>query len=136
MEEDNSFLGRGWAFPVSFTKGGSVEMVEDELDIKQSLRILLSTMRRERVLLPDYGVDLKDMVFEPLSTTAATALTGRIENAILFYEPRIVLEGITYDQDTKAGLIRLNIEYTIVATNTRTNLVYPFYFNEGTDITQ
>ena len=137
METNDSFLGRGWAFPVTFLQGGkTVEMVEDEVDIKQSLRILLSTMQRERVLLPDFGMDLKDMVFEPLTTSTATSITGRIEQAILFYEPRIILDGINYDQDVNEGIIRVDIEYTIVATNTRTNLVFPFYFNEGTDIGQ
>ena len=137
MEDNNSFLGRGWAFPVSFAAGGnSVEMVENEEDIEQSLRILLSTMKRERVMLPDYGVNLKEMIFEPLSTSTATRLTNRIGRAILFHEPRITLDGITYDQDVNQGLIIINIEYTIVATNTRTNLVYPFYFNEGTDLEQ
>lgn len=137
MDNNNSFLGRGWAFPVSFVQGGStVEMVEDEEDIRQSLRILLSTMQRERVLLPDFGADLKDMIFEALTTSAGTAITGRIEQAILFFEPRIILDGITYDQNVNEGLVRLDLEYTIVATNTRTNLVFPFYFNEGTDIGQ
>lgn len=137
FEDNNSFLGRGWAFPVSFLLGGStVEMVEDEEDIKQSLRVLLSTMRRERVLLPDFGVDLKDMVFEPLTTSTATSISSRIERAILFYEPRIILDRVNYRQDTNEGIIRVDIEYTIVATNTRTNLVFPFYFNEGTDIPQ
>ena len=137
MEENNSFLGRGWAFPVSFLQGGkTVEMVEDEEDIRQSLRILLSTMRRERVLIPDFGMDLKDMVFEPLTTSTATSITGRIEQAILFYEPRINLERVNYDQDINEGTIRVDLEYTIIATNSRTNLVFPFYFNEGTDIGQ
>lgn len=137
FEENNSFLGRGWAFPVSFVLGGStVEMVEEEEDIKQSLKILLSTAKKERVLLPDYGADLRGMVFEPLTTSVATELTGNIERAIIFHEPRIVLDGITYDQDIYKGIIKLNIAYTIISTNTRTNLVFPFYFKEGTDIAQ
>ena len=137
MEDNNSFLGRGWAFPVSFTAGSnSVTLVENEEDIAQSLRILLSTMKRERVMMPDYGVNLHEMIFEPLSTSAATRLTNRIGRAILFHEPRINLEGITYDQDINQGLIIINIDYTIIATNSRTNLVYPFYFTEGTDLDQ
>ncbi len=137
MEDNNSFLGRGWAFPIAFSEGATaVEMVEDERDIEQSLKILLSTMKRERVMLPDFGVDLKEMIFEPLSTSTATILTEKIGHAILFHEPRIILDGITYDQDVNEGLIRLNIAYTIVATNTRTNIVFPFYFIEGTDLEQ
>ena len=137
MEDNNSFLGRGWGFPVSFSENSAtVGMVENEADIEQSLKILLSTMQRERVLLPDYGVDLKEMIFEPLSTSTATILTEKIVHAILFHEPRFILDGITYDQNVNEGLIIIRIEYTIVATNTRTNVVFPFYFIEGTDLEQ
>lgn len=137
MEDNNSFLGRGWGFPISFSENSAtVGMVENETDIEQSLKILLSTMKRERVLLPDYGVDLKEMIFEPLSTSTATILTEKIGHAILFHEPRIILDGITYDQNVNEGLIIIRIEYTIVATNTRTNVVFPFYFIEGTDLEQ
>ncbi|MGB3467531.1 MAG: GPW/gp25 family protein [Cyclobacteriaceae bacterium] len=134
-EDNNSFLGKGWAFPVTFSEGASaVEMVENEEDIRQSLIILLSTMKKERVMLPDYGVETRAMIFEPLTTSTATILTEKIRHAILFHEPRINLEGITYDQSVYEGKITLTIEYTIIATNTRTNIVYPFYFIEGTDL--
>ena len=135
MEENNSFLGRGWGFPITFNRtGSSVSMVEDEEDIRQSLQILLLTMKRERVLLPDYGTDLQARFFEPLSTTAANALTEEIRRAIIFHESRVDLDRIKYDQDLAGGKITLDIQYTIVATNTRTNLVFPFYFIEGTDL--
>ena len=135
MSDNNSILGRGWAFPISFNRGSnSAQMVQDEEDVLQSLRILLSTIQRERVLEPDYGLDLVHIIFEPLSVTAAALLTRKIENAILDYEPRIELDNVDYVQDVENGRIDITLEYTILATNTRTNLVYPYYFNEGTDI--
>lgn len=135
MEENNTILGRGWGFPISFSRGSnSVNMVQDEEDVLQSLRILLSTIQRERVLAPDYGLDLVHMIFEPLSVTSAALLTRKIEQAILDYEPRIELDHVDYVQEVANGRIDITLEYTIRATNTRTNLVYPFYFNEGTDI--
>lgn len=135
MEDNNTILGRGWAFPVSFSRGSNAaNMVQDEEDVVQSLRILLSTIQRERVLEPDFGLDLVHMIFEPLSVPAAALLTRKIEKAILDYEPRIELDNVDYVQDVQKGRIDITIEYTIRATNTRTNLVYPFYFNEGTDI--
>ncbi len=135
MDENNNILGRGWAFPVSFSRGSnSARMVQDEEDVLQSLRILLSTIQRERVLEPDFGLDLVHMVFEPLSVSSAALLTRKIEQAILDYEPRIELDNVDYIQDVENGRIDITLEYTIRATNTRTNLVYPFYFNEGTDI--
>lgn len=135
MDENNTILGRGWAFPISFNRNSNgANLVQDEEDVLQSLRILLSTIQRERVLIPEYGLDLVHMIFGPLSVPAAALLTRKIEKAILNYEPRIKLDNVDYAQDIENGRIDITIEYTIRATNTRTNLVYPFYFTEGTDL--
>ncbi|MDW3191828.1 MAG: GPW/gp25 family protein [Cytophagales bacterium] len=134
-ENNNTILGRGWGFPISFNQAShSVNLVQDEEDVLQSLRILLSTIQQERVLEPEYGLDLVHMIFEPLSVTSAALLTRKIEQAILDFEPRIELDNVDYVQDVANGRIDITLEYTIRATNTRTNLVYPFYFTEGTDI--
>lgn len=134
-DDNNSFLGRGWAWPVTFDKDSkTVEMVADEEDIRESLQILLATIRGERVMRPDYGASLQDKIFEPLRTSTAARLSEDIRRAILFHEPRIKLEDVTYQQETEEGYILIHLSYTIIATNTRTNLVYPFYFNEGTDL--
>jgi uncharacterized Zn-binding protein involved in type VI secretion len=64
----NSFLGTGWSFPPTFDRdSGQVEMVSDLADIEQSLDILLSTSLGERVMVPDYGCNLDDYMFESLS---------------------------------------------------------------------
>ncbi len=133
--EDGSFLGRGWSFPATFTRGDNgVTMVEDEEDIRQSLEILLSTIKGERIMRPDYGANVEDMVFEPLSVSFAKRMSNKIEKAILFHEPRIKTEDVDFMQDTENGIVQIRIDYTIIATNSRRNLVYPFYKNEGTDI--
>ena len=135
--EENSVLGRGWSFPVTFTRGeNGVEMVENEEDIRQSLEILLSTIKGERIMRPDYGANVEDMVFEPLSVSFAKRMSDKIENAILFHEPRVKTEDVDFMQDTENGKIQIMIDYTIIATNSRRNFVYPFYKNEGTDIPQ
>jgi uncharacterized protein len=63
-------------------------------------------------------------------------MSNRLEKAILFYEPRIKVNDISFFKDANEGIIQVKIEYTIIATNSRRNLVYPFYQNEGTDIPQ
>ena len=136
-DDNNSFLGRGWSFPVSFHKeSGTVNMSEEEQDIRESLEILLSTIKGERVMRPDYGTDIHAKIFEPLRVSSAARLSQDIKRAILFHESRINVEDINYMQDPEEGYILIKIEYTIISTNTRTNLVYPFYFNEGTDISE
>jgi phage baseplate assembly protein W len=135
--DENSFLGRGWSFPPVFTRGDhGVQMVDEEEDIKQSLIILLSTIKGERVMQPDYVANMEDLLFEPLNVSFAQRMSGQIERAILFFEPRIKTDDITYNQDNENGLVEIRIDYTIIATNNRRNIVYPYYLNEGTDIPQ
>jgi phage baseplate assembly protein W len=134
-KDENSFLGRGWSFPPAFVKGdNSVKMVEEEEDIKQSLMILLSTIKGERVMQPDYGANMEDLLFEPLNVSFAKRISEKIERAILFFEPRIKTDDISFNQDNENGLVELRIDYTIIATNNRRNIVYPYYINEGTEI--
>lgn len=135
MESDKSFLGRGWAFPPRFDiKSGSTRMVAAEDDIEESLRILLSTFPGERVMRPQYGCDLRVHVFKGITETTMTAIRESIRKAVLHFEPRITLEDIEIDtEDAYEGLLRINLIYTVRTTNTRSNLVFPFYFLEATN---
>ncbi len=135
--DENSFLGRGWSFPPGFSRGeNSVKMVDEEEDIRQSLVILLSTIKGERVMQPDYGSNMEELLFEPLTVSFAKKISDQIERAILFYEPRIKTDDISFNQDNENGLVEIRIDYTIIATNNRRNIVYPYYLNEGTNISQ
>lgn len=133
---NNSFLGKGWSFPPTFNKvTGSVEMVSDEEDIRQSLQILLSTSLGERVMQPEYGCNLADYVFEGLSSTTIGYIRERVANSLLFYEPRIVVERIDVTGegtiDNLEGRFLISITYTIPGTNSRFNYVYDYYRNEA-----
>lgn len=133
--EEQSFLGRGWSFPVRFSsKSSSAAMSEDEKDIRESLEILLGTIKGERVMRPDFGTNIHINIFESLKTSMAARLSEDIRRAILFHEPRVIPEEISFRQESEEGLILILLEYKIIATNTRTNLVYPFYLTEATDI--
>ncbi|MBI5550159.1 MAG: GPW/gp25 family protein [Desulfobacterales bacterium] len=136
-QEENttpSFLGKGWSFPPLFSlaqKG--VVMVADEEDIRQSLQILLSTALGERVMQPKYGCNLNDLLFEPLNTTVRTYIRGLVKQAILIYEPRIQLNDVAIEMlDEPSGRVDLVVDYTVRTTNSRYNLVYPFYREEAT----
>lgn len=131
-----SFLGTGWSFPPEFVREtGQVLMTSDEDDIRASLAILLGTAAGERFLNPEYGLDLHEMLFEPLSTTMKTFLQDRVKTAILIYEPRINL--LSLELDTTAqyeGKIAVVLDYEVRATNSRYNLVYPFYVSDGNEV--
>ena len=138
MAISKSFLGTGWGFPPTFSKTtGAVNMLSDEADIQSSLEILLSTRQGERVLRYDYGCNLDELVFEPLTTTFKTYIKDLISTAILYYEPRIQVNKIELDDTGELeGKILISIDYTVRSTNSRYNFVYPYYVKEGTALIQ
>lgn len=137
-DTDKAFLGIGWSFPPEFHKFAdslTVKMVAEEADIKESLWILLSTSPGERVMQPSYGCGLQGMVFETINQSTMTEIKDIIERAILFFEPRITLEEIDVNtEDALEGMIKIRLDYTVRKTNTRSNIVYPFYFLEGSQV--
>ncbi len=144
MSESTSFLGRGWGFPPTFvrpsgqdTSGGCrtcpghVEMVEDEVDIGQSLAILFNTALGERVMQPRYGCDLKNQVFEPMNAVVLTFIEDLLRTAIIYHEPRIETDLLSLTPDQHEGRLHIQIDYRIRGTNSRFNFVYDFYLNES-----
>lgn len=135
MSEDLSlsFLGRGWAFPPAFGPGGA-SMTQDEADIDASLRILFGTTPGERPLFPTYGLDLSELMFEPLSTTLRSLLLDRIRTGVLVHEPRIrVLNLLIDDSEALEGVLKVRLDYEVRSTNSRFNLVYPFYLGDANE---
>ena len=130
---EQSFLGTGWGFPPAFGRGGAtVVMVSDNQDIEQSLQILLATRLGERVMQDTYGCDLHDMVFEEMDQVLVNNMTRTVSDAILFHEPRIVLDSLDVSESASIqGLLLISIGYTVRKTNSRFNMVYPFYLNEA-----
>jgi phage baseplate assembly protein W len=133
---NDSFLGTGWSFPPSFDKNlNKVAMLSDEVDIRSSLHILLTTRLGERVMQPTYGCNLDTLVFESLTSTFKSYIRDLVKTAILYHEPRIKLNKVELDDSRDLeGVILINIDYTVRTTNTRFNYVFPYYKNEGTDI--
>ena len=133
MTGDASFLGRGWSFPPEFgPNGAEVAMVAGEEDIAQSLSILFGTALGERVMRETYGCDLSRYMFEEVDQSLLTSITGAVSDAILYHEPRIRLDGVDVSEsDQTEGLILIAVRYAVRASNTRFNMVYPFYLTEA-----
>jgi len=132
MPDAGDFLGRGWSFPPTFDRSRKeVNMLEAEDDIRSSLEILLTTELGERVMQPAFGWKRDRWLFESLTTTAATAIQKEIEIALLFFEPRIDLLSVRLvsNQDQN-GRVEIQLDYKVRSTNTRNNLVFPFYLSE------
>ncbi len=133
---DLPFLGRGWSFPPTFNRTTSgVEMLEGEADIVSSLQLLLSTAQGERVMLPQYGCNLDELLFESLDMRMKTLMADKVESAILYHEPRIELENVELDESGELEcVVLINIVYRVKTTNSRFNLVFPYYKLEATDV--
>lgn len=133
VDEGKKFLGRGWAYPVVFDPNtGTVKAAEYEEDIKQSIRIIIGTVRGERVMWPDFGCGIHELVFTAIDTTALTRVEETVRDALTRFEARIELLKLRARPDeTINGKLLVEIDYRVRATNQTGNLVYPFYFREG-----
>ncbi|GGZ17448.1 hypothetical protein GCM10007049_07460 [Echinicola pacifica] len=136
MEDSGDFLGVGWTFPPEFDKNtGQVKLVKGELDILQSLQILFTTKIGERIMHPNFGANLDDLQFSPINRTLITYISDRIRTAILYHEPRIDPEKISINQgNIEDGEVIIELTYKIRSTNSRRNMVFPYYILEGTNL--
>jgi uncharacterized protein len=131
---DKTYLGTGWGFPVRFNQRG-VHLVSDEEDIWESLRILFSTIPGERVFRYNYGCPIDKWVFSKIDLSERTMIIDIIEQAIREGEPRITTDSVEVEiRDAMEGILWIKIEFTIRQTNSRSSMVYPFYFLEGTQL--
>ena len=133
MQDDRAFLGSGWSFPPTFSTGGAeIAMSSGEEDVTQSLEILLSTHLGERVMRDDFGCNLSAFLFEEIDQSLVNRVRSVTSDAILFHESRIELNRLDVSQSgSLEGLLEISIDYTIQSTNSRYNMVFPFYLKEA-----
>jgi len=129
---DARVLGRGWGSPTSVDAAGEARLESGADKVRQSIRLILSTRRGERVMRPDFGAGLEDFLFEPLNTTTTALVRHRVETALVLWEPRIDVTEVLVEAGSRAaGRLDITIGYRIRSTNTFYNLVYPFFLHEG-----
>lgn len=134
FSDNSGFLGQGWSFPLQISEDGSdVAMLSGEADIRSSLGIILRTRPGERPLYPDFGVGLDELLFEPINTTLRSLVQDNIRTAILLYEPRIRLLSVSFEDRLSEGMLNIQLEYTVRTTNSRFNLVFPFYLTDSSE---
>jgi len=133
VENKQGFIGQGWAFPPQFSLGGKeLALAAGQEDIQQSLEILFSTQLGERLMQEGFGADLSTVLFEEVDQALVNTITRLMTDAILYHEPRISLDRLDVSEsDTQKGLLLISMDYTIRSTNSRYNMVYPFYLNEA-----
>ena len=123
-----TFLGTGLAYPVQVNNRGEIAMVSGERDIEQAIRIILGTRQGERIMRPEFGCRVHDLVFEPRDATTSSLIRSYVEEALEFWEPRIQVQSVeTFIDDENDGAILVEIEYQIKATHDTRSIIYPFY---------
>ena len=130
------FWGTGWSFPPTFDLvNGQLQMVRDVQNINQSIDIILSTLRGERSLLPDYGSDVRTYLFKNIDETVKGQIAHSVSQNLLDHEPRIDVDQVSVEVegDTEPTVI-VSIQYLIRSTNSRHNHVFPFSIGEGTNL--
>lgn len=126
------FLGVGWKYPVNADYNGKIAMSRYEDDIKEAIWIILGTAKGERVMRPDFGCGIHDLVFAPINTATVTLVEDSVREALTFWEPRIELIKVEASTEyADEGKLPVSIDFRVRTTNNRFNLVYPFYLKEG-----
>jgi phage baseplate assembly protein W len=133
--ERKDFLGRGWAFPVALDPlVGGVAQIAHEDDVRQAIQIIIGTSPGERVMRPQFGCGIHDLVFEVIDVATITRVEATVRDALNRFEARIDVLNVNVDASRdRDGLLLIELEYRIRRTNQIGNLVYPFYFREGGD---
>ncbi|WP_372371236.1 GPW/gp25 family protein [Candidatus Uabimicrobium sp. HlEnr_7] len=126
MPDEHDFLGKGWTYPMSERTSRSGAGGDDS--IAQAIVIIIRTMKGERVMRPSFGCDIHKVIFELQNSTTYHTAERYVREALEEWEPRITdLEVKAAPDPDVSGRINISINYTVVATNTQKNLVYPFY---------
>ncbi len=126
------FLGVGWKFPLQVTPSGKIAQARYEQRIEESIYLILTTAKGERVMLPDFGCGIHDLVFAPNNTLTRSVVVQNVRKALVAFEPRIdVLEVNADEADGEPNLLLIRINYRIRSNNALGNLVYPFFIREG-----
>ena len=128
MSDAANFIGRGISFPMRVDQSGALALTPAGTDINGSLRMILMTATGERLMRPEFGCRIWDLLFEPINANTIGLMGEAVRDAVSQWEPRVTLENVIIEPDpVDSARVTINLVYRIRATNDRRNLVYPFY---------
>jgi hypothetical protein len=126
------FLGIGWKFPLQVTPGGAIATSSEEQKIEESVLLILSTAPGERLMLPNFGCGIHNLVFAPNDSGTVTRVVDLVRRALTTYEPRIDVVDVTAEiSPEQPNVLLIRVGYRILDNNTMTNIVYPFFITEA-----
>ncbi|QIK83059.1 GPW/gp25 family protein [Sanguibacter sp. HDW7] len=123
-----SFVGRGFTWPLRVDASGSIALTDGSGDLDDAIRVVLLTAPGERLMRPQFGCRIWDLLFEPVTANLLGLVDRAVRDALAQWEPRIEVLDVTPRQDDdNPGLVLIDLTYRVKATNDRRNLVHPFY---------
>lgn len=126
-----TFLGEGLNFPVRLDANGRITTAKDEESVRQSILTILGTAKGERVMRPDFGCGIHDLVFSVNNAGTIGRVAGEVRRALLQWEPRIDILDVQVNTGSRSEELLIRIDYRVRSTNNAFNLVYPFYLERG-----
>ena len=131
----NNIIGSGFSFPMQVDALGGTEMSSDDANIRQSMMLILGTAPGERMMRPTFGCGIHDILFEPNTAITAAKIEYEIKRSIMEFEPRVAdIEVVAQPDEEELSRMNVTISYTIRKTNTKANLVYPFYLRKEGEV--
>ncbi len=132
MTTKEGFLGRGWRFPIQPDSSGNIRLTEQDEGVRNSIFLILSTARGERLMRPDYGCGIHDLVFQPNTPSLRGTVQAQVRQSLIKWEPRIDVLEVRVDTrpDSPTQLI-IRIDYRLRQNNALFNMVYPFFLSES-----
>jgi len=123
-----SFIGRGIGWPMGVDHTGALRMTEGAADLDRSIRVVIATAPGERVMRPEFGCRVWDLLFEPVTANLMGQMAQAVRDALAQWEPRVMVEDVEVRQDDNDhALVHIAVRYVVRSTNDKRNLVYPFY---------
>jgi phage baseplate assembly protein W len=128
MAASLDLIGRGWAFPLGVDTRGGIALAEGEEEIRQAILLILRTRRGGRVMRPEFGCRIWELLFAPNDSSTWTLAGHHVREALGWWEPRIEVEDVRAAADPgNQGAVEVEVDYTIRSTHDRRSLVFPFY---------
>jgi uncharacterized protein len=128
VRQDTTFIGRGFSWPLAVDHTGAIKLTDGADDIDRSIQIVLLTAPGERVMRPQFGCRIWELLFEPVTPNLLGLISQAVRQAVAQWEPRVDVEAVVPEPDVNDNaLVHVRITYRVKATNDRRNLVYPFY---------
>lgn len=125
---NREFLGQGLAFPLQFDSSGRLALVGGERDIEQSIFIILGTAPGERVMRPEFGCRIHELVFAPNNAETEGLLIHYVQEALARWEPRITVQDVLVSPSPdNDAMVLIEIRYQVKDTHDPRSIVYPFF---------